>query len=278
MWSLTTCVRHHFSGKIWLHKWNMTSDVWHDSFTYVWHGSFIRVTSLIHKCTMTHSSVYHDSFMSATYVFPSFFVPWLICKYDLSYSCVMRCMSMTSAVYVCCMFQKFDVTHFIRIWDMPHLCVGHDLFIRGSWLIPTRDMTHSHLWHDSLISDCSPTFAASERLLQLECCAFVFGIWLTHTWDMTHPYVEHDSFICGTWLVHMISDCDTNIVAPKRLLRLECCGFAYVSHLCVRHNSFICETWLIHMWDMTHSYIGHDAFIWYQIATQRLQLLRGCCA
>jgi len=137
----------HFGGKIWLHTWNLTSDVWHDSFTYVWHGSFIRVTSLIHKCTMTHSSVrhtcfllfllpsrtathtatrtathtatrtathtymhlliprnpppthtqfqrqhhptyplvYHDSFRSATYVLPSFFVPWLIHKYDMRY-------------------------------------------------------------------------------------------------------------------------------------------------------------------------------------------------
>jgi len=62
------------------------SYVWHDSFicvtthSYVWHDSFICVLWLIHMCAMTHSYVCHDSFIC---------VPWLphTCAITHQYVC-----------------------------------------------------------------------------------------------------------------------------------------------------------------------------------------------
>jgi len=149
-----------------------------------------------------------------------------------------------------------------EVWhDSFHTYVGHASFVGGTWLIHTWHMAHSHAGHDS--------FTFVTWLIDIRVQPNICSIWVAvaprmlciRMWDMTHAYVGHDSSIvghdsciCGTWPMHMISDCDTNIVLPKRLLRLECCGFVHVSHLYVRHNSFICGTWLIRMWDMTHSY------------------------
>jgi len=47
------------------------------SHSYVWHDSFICVTWFIHMCDMTHSYVWHDSFIRAT---------WLIYKRDMIHS------------------------------------------------------------------------------------------------------------------------------------------------------------------------------------------------
>jgi len=65
----------------------------------------------------------------------------------------------------------------------------------AEWLTRNRDMTHSHVWHDSfihvtlLIHMCDVEGQALRWLLQC-------------TW-MTHSYMWHDSFIYVTWLIHM---------------------------------------------------------------------------
>ena len=81
--------------------------------SYVWHDSFICVTWLIHMCDMTHSYVWHDSFMTHSYVWHDSF----IC-----------------------------VTWLIHMCDMTH-----------SWLIRMCDikMTYSYVWHDSFTHDIS---------------------------------------------------------------------------------------------------------------------------
>jgi len=87
---------------------------------------FKRVTWLIHMFGMTHSYVWHDSFICVT---------WL--------------------VYTC------DMT--IRICGMANLYVWHDSFICVTWLLHMFDMTHSYVWHDSfkcvtwLIHTCDMT-------------------------------------------------------------------------------------------------------------------------
>jgi len=75
-----------------IHTWDMTH-------TYVWHGSFICGTWLIHIWDMTHSYVENDSFICGT---------WLI-----------------------------------HLWGMTHSYMWHDSFIRLTRLIHTLGMTHT---------------------------------------------------------------------------------------------------------------------------------------
>jgi len=102
-----------------------------------------------------------------------------------------------------------------------------------------RDMTHSHVRHDSFARESRPISTYRHDSFTRETCLIHTETWLIHTWDMphshanpaklapvamtyshrdmTHSHLWHDSFICETWLMHT-------------------------------------ETWLIHMWDMTHSH------------------------
>ena len=113
---LRTESTHHLSTAAVVYMCDMThSCVWHDSFIrvtwliHVWHDSFICVTWLIHMCAMTHSYMSHNSFICVT---------WLI--------------------HMC---------------DMTHSYVWHDSFICVPWLIHMCDMTHSYVWHDSFICE-----------------------------------------------------------------------------------------------------------------------------
>ena len=78
----------------------------------------MRVTWLIHTCDMTHSCVWHDSFIRVT---------WRIHMCDMT---------------------PFTCFH---ICDMTHSYVWHDSFISETWLIHMCGMTHSYVSHDSFI-------------------------------------------------------------------------------------------------------------------------------
>ena len=170
MWDMT----HSYARgtAVWLACWYvgcLNSSVWHDSCTCV---TWLIDTNLIYQlpcsltpllvcravriCTwdMTHSYVWHDSFM------------WTWCK-----------VCTTSALRCRCVI---DLNSY----------VGHDLFIRATWLIYKCDMTNSYVWH----------------------VWFIFVAWFIYTYDMTHSYVwhdsfkcviTHDSFICAIELFHM---------------------------------------------------------------------------
>jgi len=75
--------------------------------SYVWHDSFICVTWLINMCHMTHSHVWHNSFICVT---------WLI--------------------HMCDMIPS-------HVWHDPFTCM--------TWPIHMCDMAHSFVWHDSLL-------------------------------------------------------------------------------------------------------------------------------
>jgi len=94
----------------------------------------IRVSWLIHVCDMTHSYMWHDTFV---------YVAWLIHVCDMTHLYVWH----TS-------FTR--VTWRIHMCDMTHSYVWHDSFICVTRLSHTNDetrplcdMTHSHVWHDS---------------------------------------------------------------------------------------------------------------------------------
>jgi len=50
------------------------------------------------------------------------------------------------------------------IWNMAHSCMGHDPFIHGTWLIYTRDMTHSYLGNDTYKHKCEAALLDQVQL------------------------------------------------------------------------------------------------------------------
>jgi len=173
-----------------------TCDMTH---SYVWHDSFICVTGLIHMCDMTHSYVWHDSFICVTCLIYMRNMPWSY-VWHVSFICV-ACRSHTrdtpQTTCVSLWVWWADATWLIHVCDTTHSYVWHDSFICVTWPIHTRDMTHSYTWHDS----------------------FIYLTWLIHTRDMAHSYMWHNSFIYVTWLIHI---CDMTRYSP---LHLECYSF-----------------------------------------------------
>ena len=111
--------------------------------SYVWHDSFMCATWLIHTCDMTHSYVWHDSFTCVT---------WLI--------------------HMC---------------DMTHSYVWHDSFVRVTCLIHMCDMIHSHVWRDCLIADkAQSAITRCHWLFKKE--SWVTILHYTHIWTshVTH--------------------------------------------------------------------------------------------
>jgi len=94
--------------------------------SYVWHDSFICLTWLIHMCDMTHSYVWHDSFVCVTCIHTC----------DMTHSYAWR-------AFIC-------VTWLIHTCDMSHSYVWHDSFVCVT-CFHMCDMTHSYMWHVSFV-------------------------------------------------------------------------------------------------------------------------------
>jgi len=149
----------------------------------------------------------------------------------------------------------YDMTH-----DMTHPHVWHDslvpcveriaLVLLCEWLTQMWDVTHSYVWHDS--------------------CILV--AWLIHACGMTHPCVWRDSFVCATWFIHVWHDSFICVAGkshgPRGLLGVWkdwfiCAGFPVCDFTpsYVRCVSFIFATWLRHTCDVTHACVWHGSFI-----------------
>jgi len=153
-----------------------TCDLTH---SYVWHDSFICVTWLVRKCDilirtcdMTHSYVWHDSFVCVT---------WLIHMCDLTHSYVWH----DSFVCVTWLDRMFDmiysyVWHDSFVCDMTHLYVWPDSFVRATWLIRMCDMTNST--HSRHGIETWPIYCVTWLIPLMHIVT-----WLIHMCDMTHP-------------------------------------------------------------------------------------------
>jgi len=223
---------------------------------------------------MTHSYVWHDSFI---------FVTWLIYKCD-SNPCII---TGTPS------FPFKRATHRIHMCDMTHSYVWHDSFICVTRLIHTCDTTHSYVWHDS--------FICVTRLIHMQCANLILQKSLIHCNALPHTAthcntLQHTATHCHI-LQHTATHCNqhtwilTNSVAFESvcvsrgsvctktstrwsrgaITKLTKLGSTNLSvtprrntptlHTHTYTHTFICVTWLIHMCDMTHSYVWHDSFI-----------------
>ena len=117
--------------------------------------------------------------------------------------------------------------------------------MHATWLVHTRAVTHSYLWHD-----------VSIRVIRLERHVFVrvrhdSFIWVrrSHICGMTDSYVSHDPFIWVTWLMRDV------------FVRLRH-AHSYMSQVepCLWHDSIICVTSLpydifVRVWHLCVTYL-----------------------
>jgi len=170
----------------------------------VWHDSFICVTWLICTCDMTHSYVWYDSF---------------ICVTGLIHTCDMTHSYVWHNSFIC-------VTWLAHMCDMTSPYVCHYLFIRMTWLILICDMTHFDIWHDSF------SFVARSEKRRI-CCPWLILILMLR---MTHFHSWQDSSRCTA----------INTISKLRQVK---------THSWHHSSSFV--TWLILIRDMTH----HDVLL-----------------
>jgi len=124
------------------------------------------VTWLIRVCDMTHSYMWHDSFV---------YVTWLIRICDMTHSCVWH----DSFVYV---------TWLIRICDMTHSFMWHDFLVYVTWLPRKCDMTYLYV---------------TRLIFFLRLGSFRIHKSGLPTWPSTPTC--HDSFVYGTWLIRIVT-------------------------------------------------------------------------
>ena len=101
-----------------------------------------------------------------------------------------------------------------------------------TWLFHIRDMTHSHMWHDS----------------------FTYMTWLIHVPDMTHSYTWHGAFMYVVWLGAW-----RHGFQRQRYVRLY-----------VWHDSVIHVIWCVYIGDMIQFYVWNDlekALSWLSAST-----------
>ena len=243
--------------------------------SYVWHLSFIRVTCLDSHSYMyipTHSYVWHDSFI---HVCSNSFirVAWFIHTCDMSHSYAssgsVQPVVRSQHIWDQHMWGQHIWGH--RIWGQ-HMCdvtfsCAVVTYIEGCIahriegciafrLIHTCDMTHSCVWHNTVIRSGNLYWRVHSTLSS---DAFIRVTWPICLCDIIHSYavgifiercilhyfLSITSFVtkyaCLTWLIYLLLD------------------------MCAMTHSSIHATWLIHlyMWldsfihtcDMTHSSI-----------------------
>jgi len=167
-------------------SWLMTHDSWLIAFAIVYAGQGskrascpttwghvagrVKGTGKHYSCIylfdMTHSYVWHDSFICVT---------WLIHMCDMTHSLVRLMWS----IHTC------DMTHsFICVtWLMHSFVWWLDPIIRVTWLIHMCDMIDLYVWHVSFIH----LFIRSINTCDMT-HSFICVTWLIHMCDMTRPY------------------------------------------------------------------------------------------
>jgi len=122
----------------------------------------------IPMCDMTRFYVWHDSFLSVTWLIS--YVTWLNPQSNADFCCKVSCTG---------------VLHHYGTW----------LILIWEWLIP--------MWHGSFLRDRIHSCVTWQIYTWHQRDSVVCVTWIVRTCDVPHAYVWHDSFVCVIWLTHM---------------------------------------------------------------------------
>jgi len=207
----------------------------------MWHDLFTRMTWLIDMCDMTHLCVWSAS--SDVYSVS-------VNEYESRHMCPsilphvergMSHMSMSHVTHV----NKSDsslVTWVIDICDMTHWHMWHDSLTYVTWLIDICDMTHLHMWHDSLTYVTWLIYICDMTNWLMWHDSFTYVTWLIDICDMTHLHMWHDSLTYVTWLIYMCQSIMPHVeMSHVTRVTSQCvCAVDLVSH--VTHVNESCHT------------------------------------
>jgi len=161
--------------------WYDPNQVWHDPWpwdmthTSVWHDSYISVTWLIRKCDMTHTAMWHDSYISVT---------CLVCTCDMTHAHKWH-----DSIVCGTLFYTHTHTHthtyfYISAYIHTFIYIPEYTleYTKVAWLVPltsgcllsTYDTT---LWHDPM----TRTIPRVTRLIHLLWQTFQYSFLHTHT-------------------------------------------------------------------------------------------------
>jgi len=200
-----------------------------------WYDAFNVSHIALAMCDMTHSYVWHDSFICVT---------WLI---HMSHS-------------ICHWYDAFNVSHIaLAMCDMTHSYVWHDSFICVPWLIHMCATIHAYVWHDWFMC---VTWLNTNRYL--ECPTPRARECVTHWCRSLCVYVTWLIHLCDTLMLLTVYVCDMTYSLVWHADAAHCVGVSHDPSICVTcwcHSLCVCATWLIHLCDMTYSYVWHDSCV-----------------
>jgi len=165
-----------------------------------WYDSFMCAVWLIHMCDMTHSYVWHDSFIwDTTHVGHDSSVR------DLTYSYVSHyLLQMTVEALERVMSSARSAT------QLQHHCNSGRRHARLQSAVAAGaaegrlcGMTRSCVWRDSFMCVAWLIHSCRTRLVHMWPGAFVYVAWRIHVCDMAYSYIWHGSFMYVTWLIHI---------------------------------------------------------------------------
>jgi len=154
--------------------------------SYVWHGSFICVSWLIHLCDMTLSYMWHDSFICLT---------WLIHMRAMTHSFVWH----DSFIHVAWLIYVQHPTETTCAWHDSS--IWHDSFIFVTWLI--HKVIPQNMFY---LYDDATSFGVASTTQRRACKS------VRPTPPRSSNMFRHDLFICShscqnifsceTWLIY----------------------------------------------------------------------------
>jgi len=237
--------------------------------SYMWHDSFICVAWLIHICDMTHSFEWHDSFICMTFVvFVYIFVH--IYVWVMSHLLTIHVTHMNES----CQTYGWVMSH---IWmshvkHMDESCHTYEWVMSNIWMSHVTLMNqscHTHGWvmshiltiHVTNMNQSCHTYGWVMSLIRVSHVPTHFATQgQTNVWNISFTRVTWLIHTCDMTYSHVWHDSFTRVTWLIHMCDSWICVKRHI-HSYVWHDSFIRVTWLIHMRDMTHSYVWNDSFI-----------------